>query len=321
MGVEYKDYYKILGVDRKASHDGIAKAYKKLAKKYHPDLNPGDQKAEENFKELNEAYEVLKDGEKRRLYDQLGPNWQHGQQFQSGPGFDNFQFNFGGNTFSGGSGAFSDFFETLFGGRGAGRSGGFGPDPFGNFSARQARGRDMEAECAISLEDALKGGSRQISLHTTAGPKTLNVTIPAGVREGARLRLSGQGSPPAGGNGQPGDLYLRIVFSQHPLFRLEGDNIVYDLSLLPWQAVLGTTMRVPTLEGEVELSVPAGTGSGRRMRLRGKGLGPAGQRGDAFVSISIRSPENLTPRQRELWRALADDAGQTNHATAQVVTG
>jgi len=316
MGVEYKDYYKILGVDRKAASDDIAKAFKKLARKYHPDLNPGDKKAEENFKELNEAYEVLKDGEKRRLYDQLGPNWQHGQQFQAGPGSENFQFNFSGGGFSDGSGAFSDFFETLFGGRAAGRGGGFGPNPFGGFSSRQTRGRDLEAECAISLEDALKGGSRQISLQTSDGPKTLNVAIPSGVREGARLRLAGQGSSPAGGNGQPGDLYLRIVFSPHPLFRLEGDNIVYDLSLLPWQAVLGAKMRVPTLEGEVELSVPAGTSSGRRMRLRGKGMGPAEQRGDAFVSISIRSPENLTPRQRKLWEALADDGKETDHATA-----
>jgi curved DNA-binding protein len=194
----------------------------------------------------------------------------------------------------------------LFGGR-AGRGGGFGPNPFGGFSVRQARGRDVEAECAISLEDALKGGNRQISLQTPDGPKTLNVAIPAGVREGARLRLAGQGGAPAGGDGQAGDLYLHIVFSPHPLFRLEGDNIVHDLSLLPWQAVLGATMRVPTLEGEVDLSVPAGTGSGRRMRLRGKGLGPAEQRGDEFVSISIRSPENLTPRQRKLWEALADD--------------
>jgi curved DNA-binding protein len=313
MGVEYKDYYKILGVDRKASHADIAKAFKKLARKYHPDLNPGDKKAEENFKELNEAYEVLKDEEKRRLYDQLGPNWQHGQQFQGGASSENFQFNFGGSGFSSGSGGFSDFFETLFGGR----SGGFGPDPFGGFSARQARGRDAEAECAISLEDALKGGSRQISLKTPDGPKTLNVTIPAGVREGARLRLAGQGSASMGGNNQPGDLYLRIVFSPHPLFRLEGDNIVYELSLLPWQAVLGAKMRVPTLEGEVELSVPAGTGSGRRMRLKGKGLGQAGKRGDEFVSISIRSPEKLTPRQRELWEALAGDDKEANHAAAQ----
>jgi curved DNA-binding protein len=324
MGVEYKDYYKILGIDRKASPAEIAKAFKKLARKYHPDLNQGDKKAEESFKELNEAHEVLKDAEKRRLYDQLGPDWQNGQQFQGGgQGFENFQFNFnqnGGGGFSGGSGGFSDFFDALFGGRG-GR--GFGPDPFGTFSTRQgsgrqtsarhARGRDVEAELAVSLEDALKGGSRQLNLQSPDGPKTLNVTIPAGVREGARLRLSGQGHPPSGAGGQPGDLYLRVTFTPHHLFRPEGDNIVYELALLPWQAVLGAKMRVPTLEGEVELSVPAGTGSGRRMRLRGKGLGPAGQRGDEFVSISIRSPKNLTARQRELWEALAEEGKEAKH--------
>jgi DnaJ-class molecular chaperone with C-terminal Zn finger domain len=305
MAVEYKDYYKILGVDRKASHDEISKAFKKLARKYHPDLNPGDKNAEDKFKELNEANEVLKDEEKRRLYDQLGPNWQNGQQFSGGgQGYDDFQFNFGGSDFDGSSG-FSDFFESVFGGRGGSR-GGFGPDPFGNFSTRQARGRDIEAELAVSLEDALKGGSRQITLQTQDGPKTLNVTIPAGVREGARLRLSGQGGSAPGG--QAGDLYLRINYQPHNQFSIEGDNLVYDLALMPWQAVLGDKVRVPTLEGFVELSVPAGTGSGRRMRLKGKGLGPAGKRGDELVSISIRSPEKLTDKQRELWEALAKES-------------
>ncbi len=302
MSVEYKDYYKILGVDRKASHDEISKAFKKLARKYHPDLNPGDKNAEDKFKELNEAYEVLKDEEKRRMYDQLGPDWQNGQQFQGGPGFENFQFNFGGDFGGGGSSGFSDFFETLFGGRGRGASG-FGPDPFGNFSGRQARGRDVEAELSISLEDALKGGSRQISLQTSDGPKTLNVTIPAGVREGARLRLSGQGGSAAGG--QPGDLYLRISFLPHALFRVEGDTIVYDLPLTPWQAALGDKVRVPTLEGTVELSIPPGTSSGRKMRLRGKGLGAAGNRGDEMVNISIKIPAKMTAEQKERWEALA----------------
>jgi curved DNA-binding protein len=314
MAVEYKDYYKILGVDRKASAQEISKAFKKSARKYHPDLNPGDRSAEEKFKELNEAYEVLKDDEKRRMYDQLGSNWQHGQQFQGAPGFENVRFNFGGREGFSGSGAFSDFFETLFGGRGGG---GFGPDPFGGFSARgqgrSARGRDVEAELSVTLEDALHGASRQCTLKTETGPKTLNVTIPPGVREGARLRLSGQGES---SGGQAGDLYLRVAFMPHPLFRLEGDNIVYELDLLPWQAVLGGKVRVPTLEGEVELSIPAGTGSGRRLRLRGRGLGKAGRRGDEFVSVSIRSPQRLTARQRELWNALAAEEKEDQHATA-----
>ena len=298
MGVEYKDYYKILGVARDASHDEISKAYKKLARKYHPDLNPGDTAAEEKFKELNEANEVLKDEEKRRMYDQLGPNWQNGQQFHGGQGFENFQFDFGG----GGTSGFSDFFEAVFGGRGRGANG-FGADPFGKFSGRSARGRDLETELSISLEDALKGGPRQITLQTAEGPKTLSVTIPTGVREGARLRLSGQGGKAPGG--QAGDLYLRIGFLSHPLFQVEGDDIIYELALAPWRAALGDTVRIPTLEGAVDMAIPAGTNGGRKLRLRGKGLGPAGKRGDEIVSISIHIPATMTEEQKKLWQLLA----------------
>ena len=207
MAVSYKDYYKLLGVERTASADEIAKAYKKLARKHHPDLNPGDKKAEENFKEINEAYEVLKDAEKRRLYDQLGPDWQHGQQFQGAPGFENAHFTFNGQSFDGAG--FSDFFESLFGQAGRGRQGGgFGPDPFGGFSSRPRRGRDVEAEISISLEDAVKGGRRAITLAGAQGGRTLEVNIPAGIREGAKLRLAGQGDSVPGG--ASGDLFLRI---------------------------------------------------------------------------------------------------------------
>lgn len=300
MGVEYKDYYQVLGVERSATKDVISKAYKKLAKQYHPDLNPGNTKTEEKFKEITEAYEVLKDDEKRKMYDQLGPNWQHGQQFQGDPGFENFSFSFGGESF-GGSG-FSDFFESLFGGGQRSRGANFG-----GFSSQQQRGRDVEAELPLSLEDVIRGGEHSFTLQTPEGPKTLKVTIPSGVREGAKLRLAGQGYAGPGG-GAKGDLYLRIRFLPHPKFHVEDTNITYNAHVMPWEAVLGTKIRIPTLEGNVELSVPAGTSSGRKMRLRGKGLGSSGDRGDLFVTIGIKSPSKLTDNQRKLWEELAADA-------------
>lgn len=304
MAVSYKDYYKLLGVERTTATEEIAKAYKKLARKFHPDLNPGDSKAEEKFKEINEAYEVLKDPEKRKMYDQLGPNWKDGQQFQGAPGFENMNFN--GQNF-GGAG-FSDFFETLFGqaARGQGGRGGFGPDPFGGFSARQRRGRDVEAELSVSLEDAIKGGRRTITLTMPQGDRTLEVNVPAGIREGGKLRLAGQGDTVPGGSA--GDLFLRIVYAPHPLFHVEGDSVLYDLPLSPWEAVLGTKARVTTLEGEIELNIPAGTGSGRKFRLRGKGLGSGAARGDQMVQVQIKVPTELSPREKELWDELAQES-------------
>ncbi|MEG2172875.1 MAG: J domain-containing protein [Desulfovibrionaceae bacterium] len=309
MAVSYKDYYKLLGVERSTSVEDIAKAYKKLARKHHPDLNPDDKGAEEKFKEINEAYEVLKDPEKRKLYDQLGPNWKEGQQFQGAPGFENMNFNFNGQNF-GGAG-FSDFFEAMFGqaargqGGGGGR-GGFGPDPFGGFSARQRRGRDVEADLPISLEDAFKGGRRTITLTMPQGDRTLEVNVPAGIREGGKLRLSGQGDSTPGGSA--GDLFLRIKYAPHAQFRTEGDTVHFDLQLSPWEAVLGAKARVPTLEGAIELNIPAGTSSGRKFRLRGKGLGSGASRGDQIVQVQITVPAELTKRERELWDALAAES-------------
>ncbi|MDR2893494.1 MAG: DnaJ domain-containing protein [Deltaproteobacteria bacterium] len=314
MAVEYKDYYKLLGVSRDASKDEISKAYKKLARKYHPDLNQGDAKAEEKFKDINEAHEVLKDQEKRRLYDQLGSNWQHGQNFQRPPGFEGFNFGgFGGGSFgqAGGAGfdasSFSDFFETLFGGAGgAGRGGqgqSFGPDPFGGFSQRARRGRDIEAELGLSLEEAYHGGRKTVNLNTGQGQRVLEVTIPAGVKEGARIRLSGQGDPGIGG--QAGDLYLKIKLLPHAKFSLEQNNLVHDLALAPWEAALGAKVRVPTLDGEVEINIPAGSSSGKKLRLRGKGLGSGAAKGDEFIRMSIRVPESLTDEEKELWERLA----------------
>ncbi len=296
MGVSYKDYYQLLGVKRDASAEEIAKAFKKLARKYHPDLNPDNAEAEDKFKEINEAYEVLKDADKRKRYDQLGHNWQHGQQFRGAPGFEG--FNFDPNSFNG-SGGFSDFFEVLFGQAGR-QQGGFGPDPFGSFSRKQRRGRDVEAEISISLQDALHGGKRTISV----SGRTLDVNIPAGVREGAKLRLSGQGDAAMGG-GVPGDLFLRIKFAAHADFQVDGNNILYNLPLMPWEGVLGASVRVPTLEGEIEMTIPAGTSSGRRFRLRGRGLGPSASRGDQMLTVMIQVPTELNDEERALWEQIA----------------
>lgn len=302
MAVSYQDYYKLLGVDRKASAEEISRAFKKLARKYHPDLNPGDKKAEEQFKEINEAYEVLKDPEKRKLYDQLGPDWQHGQQFAgNNQGFDNMHFNFNGQDFGGMGGSdFSDFFESIFGGRGGGAGG------FGGFSQqRPRRGRDVEAELPLTLQEVMKGGKRQVTLKMPDGPKTLEINVPAGVKAGAKLRLAGQGDPSPNG-GTPGDLFLRINYLPDARFKVDGDNLHCDVAVTPWQAVLGAKVAVPTLEGEVELSIPAGTSSGRKLRLRGKGIGSPSKRGDLLVRVMIDVPTTLTDEEKTLWEKLSE---------------
>jgi len=311
--LEYKDYYKLLGVAKGASQDDVSKAFKKLARKYHPDLNPNDPTAEGKFKELNEAYEVLKDPEKRKLYDSLGPNWKEGQNFQPPPGFENFQFRSGGF----GADGFSDFFETIFGGTGGfGGAGGFGGgrhggDPFGR--TMRSKGRDAEVRLTLTMEEAYRGGRKTLTLQEQVRgadgmphlqSKTLDVNIPAGVKDGAKIRLSGQGSPGMGG-GPAGDLLLQVTIAEHPLFRLEGVNVLYDLWLAPWEAVLGCAVRIPTLDAPVDMTIPAGVSSGQKLRLAGKGLGKGESQGDQFVRIVIRSPKTLTDRERELWNELS----------------
>lgn len=302
--MEYKDYYKLLGVGKDAGQDEIGKAFKKLARKYHPDLNPNNPEAESRFKEINEAYEVLKDPEKRKLYDSLGPNWKDGQNFQPPPGFENIRFSSGG---FGGEG-FSDFFETIFGG-------GFGGARFGGegFSRMRSRGRDAEVRLPLTLEEAYRGGRKTVTLQEQVRgadgmprmqQKTLEVNIPAGVKNGGKIRLSGQGSPGMGG-GQAGDLLLQVEIAEHPLFRLEGVNVLYDLRLAPWEAVLGTSARIPTLDSPVDMTIPPGVSSGQKLRLAGKGLGKGASQGDQFVRIIIRSPRDLSDRERELWTELS----------------
>lgn len=321
MSVEYKDYYQVLDVSRTASQEEIAKAYKKLARKYHPDLNQDNKEAaEEKFKEINEAYEVLRDEEKRRMYDQLGSNWQHGQQFQGAPGFEQYNFDFGqgGQTFSSGGSGFSDFFDLLFGGLGGGERSGaqrhFGADPFAGFAGfaggrgrHGTRGQDVEANVTITLEEAYRGGRKTVTVQGPGGQRTLDFSIPAGIREGARIRLSGQGEPGLG-EGKPGDLYLRVQFASHPQFKVDGNDIIYDLYLPPWQAALGMKVRVPTLDGEVDVNIQPGTSSDRKLRLRGRGLGggPNKNKGDQLIRVNIRMPEKMTEKQKQAWIELGN---------------
>jgi len=317
--MEYRDYYKLLGVSRSASKDDISKAFKKLARKYHPDLNPNNKEAEAKFKEINEAYEVLKDAKKRKLYDQFGSNWEHGQNFQPPPGYEN--MNFGGGGFSAGGAGFSDFFETIFGGGSAGGDfrGGFSQGGFhqtgfggGGFQQRPRRGADSEASYELTLEEAYRGGKKSITLQEqTAGPegiprmttKTLEVAVPSGIKDGQKIRLAGQGNPGLSG-GPKGDLYLKIRLMRHHMFKVADADIILDLPLAPWEAALGTTLRIPTLDGAVEMKIPPGIGSGKKLRIKGRGLGAGAKKGDQYVRIMIQVPERLTEEERDLLEKL-----------------
>jgi curved DNA-binding protein len=300
--MEFKDYYKTLGLKRDATADDIKRAYRKLARKYHPDVSK-EPDAEARFKEINEANEVLKDPEKRKAYDQFGANWKEGQDFRPPPGWQQHGFGAGGG-FAGG-GDFSDFFETLFGqGRaGGGQRGGF-----------RARGEDQLARISISLEDAFQGATHPINLNmpeqgpdgrVVSSARTLNVRIPKGVTEGQRIRLAGQGSPGFGG-GPAGDLYLEVGFQPHPHFHAEQRDIFLDLPITPWEAALGRTVTVPTLGGSVELRIPAGSQSGRKLRLKGRGL-PGSSPGDQYVVLKIVTPAAHTDEARAFYERMAEE--------------
>jgi curved DNA-binding protein len=297
MPVASQDYYEALGVPRDASADDIRRAYRNLARRLHPDVNkePG---AEDRFKAISEAYEVLRDPEKRARYDDFGANWRAGAQppgggraengFDAGSGFRDVRVDFG-------SGDFGDIFGDLFGGR-TGRAG------RGGFEGFSFRGGDQEAELELTLEEAAAGGRRQLSL---GDGREFEVEIPPGARDGQRIRLSGQGSPGAG-HGEPGDLFLRVRLKPHPRFRAQGRDLYVDLAVSPWEAALGADVSVPTLDGSARVKVPAGSSSGRRLRLRGQGLpGGGGSGGDLYAVVMIHVPKKLTRRQRELFEQLA----------------
>ncbi len=304
--MRYKDYYKILGVERTATQDEIKRAYRKLARKYHPDVSK-EPEAEERFKEINEAHEVLQDAEKRAAYDRLGANWKAGQDFTPPPGWDT-GFEFSGGF--GGGGDFSDFFENMFG-QGS---------PFGGVQGQRRRsgggfrmrGQDHRARIRISLEDAFHGSERAIHLETPQldaqgrvklRPHTLKIRIPAGIGSGQQIRLSGRGEPGSGG-GPAGDLYLEVEFEPHPLYTVEGRDIYLDLPITPWEAALGARVAVPTLGGAVDMKIPAGARSGQKLRLKGRGL-PGQPAGDQYAVLQIVTPPAETAKAKHFYEEMA----------------
>ncbi|MCP1673160.1 curved DNA-binding protein [Natronocella acetinitrilica] len=303
--MEFKDYYKVLGVPRDAPQEVIKKAYRRLARKFHPDVSK-ESDAEARFKEVSEAYEVLQDPEKRQAYDQLGANWKQGQDFRPPPGWE-WQ---GGGRGAGADAAFSEFFESLFG---------HGRDPFADFGGfRRAsaprKGQDQTVTTTITLEDAFHGATRNLRLQTrvTDGngqqrlePRQLRVRIPAGVTQGQQIRLSGQGQPGVGG-GARGDLYLEINIAPHKQYRLEGRDIHLDLPVTPWEAALGCKLQVPTLGGWIDMTVPAGAQNGKRFRLKGRGL-PGKPPGDQYVTLQLMTPPADTEKAKALYRRMRDE--------------
>jgi curved DNA-binding protein len=317
MAAQFRNYYETLGVSKTASADEIKSAFRKLARKHHPDLAKDKKAAEEKFKEINEAYEVLSDPEKRKKYDEYGSDWQHaGTGFPGsrgggrGPGGSG---GFGGGGFAGGDASefhfggtgYSDFFEQFFGTRrGRGFSGGGGGV---DFEETPQRGRDVEADILVTLDEVLQGATRQISFRKGNSPdiQTYTVKIPKGVREGQRIRLAGQGGT-GGASGQSGDLYLRVKLQQHPDYRFEGADIHRETDVPAWQAVLGGEITIPTPDGRVKLKIPAGTQNGRKFRIPGRGLPEkGGSRGDFYAVVEIAIPESITEEQKTLWEQLA----------------
>jgi curved DNA-binding protein len=338
MSVQYKDYYASLGVPRTASDADLKKAFRKLAREYHPDVAKDKKRAEEKFKEINEAYEVLGDPAKRKRYNELGANWKSGADFRpppgwggqpggrrsGGPGPADYEFNFGGT-------GFSDFFEQVFGGRrggGAGRADGYGGTDLAE------RGADIEGDIMVTLEEAMRGSLRSVNVRhavecetcggtgrrgqracvacegqgRTNKSETYQVKVPAGVMEGQRLRLAGRGEAGAHG-GTAGDLFLRVRLSRHPDFEVEEHNLIYEAALAPWEAVLGTNISVPTLDGRVNIKIPAGTQSGQKLRVRGRGLpARAGEKGDLIVVARVEVPAQITDAERELWTRLSQES-------------
>ncbi len=314
--MEFRDYYQIMGVKRDATQDEIKRAYRLLSRKYHPDVSK-EPDAEARFKEMAEAYEVLKDPEKRAAYDQLGANWKAGQEFRPPPDW-NAGFEFSGDgSDAGGPAGHSDFFESLFG-----RS--FRPDADGRRSFH-AQGEDHHARVLIDLEDACHGATRSISLRlpvvdakgrVTTRERILNLRIPKGIREGQHIRLAGQGGP-GFGEGKAGDLYLQVAFRPHPHFRAEGRDLYVELPLAPWEAALGATVRVPTPGGVVELKIPPNSAAGRKLRLNGRGI-PGNPPGDFYAMLQVALPQADTEAAKAVYRNMAEKMKFNPRATLGV---
>jgi curved DNA-binding protein len=310
--VKFRDYYEILAVPRDASQEDVRKAFRKLARKHHPDVAENKATAEEKFKEINEAYEVLCDPEKRKKYDSLGANWKHAGEFTPPPG--GTWGGFGGqdadDSYHFEGTGFSDFFENIFG-RG-GDHGGFTRrgKPAGAARTPQ-RGRDIESEILVTLDEVMKGSERELVVQPARGGqpgqrKTVTIRIPRGVGEGQMIRCAGLGGPGLAG-GPPGDLFLRVRIERHPDFRVDGHDLYFDLRLTPWEAVLGATVPVDTPHGSVKIKVPAGTEAGNEFRLSGKGLpiGKHGGFGNLFAVIRVVTPTTASDEEARHWQALA----------------
>lgn len=355
MAVEYRDYYQLLGVSRTASEEEIRKAFRKLARIYHPDVAKNKAQAEDKFKEINEAYEVLGDAEKRRKYDQLGANWKQGSEFTPPGGWQSFQGGRAGRGSRAGGGApggggfefrgtgFSDFFEELFGSMGGGGS--FGRSARaggqerrgGGGSAREEtgdKGEDVEGDILVTIEEASKGSIRAITLRRTlrcpacSGMGQINgnpcktcrgagqsekinnykVKIPPGIRDGQTLRVPGQGDEGSGG-GPAGDLMLRVRFASHPDYKVRDDDLYYDVEIAPWEAVLGSSVSIPTLDGSLNIKIPAGTQNGHKFRLKGRGLPiRKGGFGDLFAVAKVQVPEKVSDAEKKLWEQLGRES-------------
>ena len=297
--MEFKDYYAVLGVEAGAGEAEIKTAYRRLARKFHPDVSK-EAGAEERFKAVNEAYEVLRDAKKRAAYDQLRKRgYKPGEEFRPPPDFGQaygnqgntgeYSYDFGDE----GGGGFSDFFESLFGGRARAQRGGPSQQ-----AGQQPVGGDMRAKLMVPLEAVFTGDSQRIQIDG----RVLDVKIPAGVRPGQVIRLAGQGRP---GRGRAGDLLLEVDYRPHPQFEVDGLNVLYTMPLAPWEAALGATISVPTLGGAVDLKIPPNTDTGRKLRLRGRGLPGKPAAGDQIVEVEIRTPKATTDEQKELYRAMA----------------
>ena len=313
MSVHYKDYYQSLGVPRTASADELKKSYRKLAREFHPDVAKDKKKAEEKFKEINEAYEVLSDADKRKKYDELGANWKSGAEFRPPPGHGGQNFRggraAGGEEFHFGGTGFSDFFEQMFGARMRDGAGGGGFGQRGNFSPADIaeRGADIEGDIMVTLEEAARGSVRTVNVRHGDRNESHQVKIPPGISEGQQLRLAGRGESGSGG-GENGDLFLRVRFTKHPDFDVDGQNLIYELELAPWEAALGAEISVPTLDAKVNIKIPAGAPSGQKLRVRGRGLGKDGARGDLMVVTKIVVPEKISGGEKKLWEQLARES-------------
>lgn len=293
MGMKYKDYYEVLGVERDSSEAAIKKAYRKLARQYHPDVNK-ESGAQNRFQEISEAYEVLGDPEKRKRYDELGANWQQGQDFTPPPGWDNVHFEFAGGRRPGtgfsGHGGFSDFFESIFGDMMGGPS---------SFQSRPQRRTHDEVELTLTLEEAFRGGKKRISVYSAEGakPKTYDLKIQPGTRDGAKLRLRNQG--------QNGDLLIRIRIAPHPRFKIDGADLETTLLLAPHEAVLGGKVELQLLDGLVSLNIPSGTQPGKKLKLTGKGLKkPGGRYGDLYAVVRIKIPREPSEEEKRIYEQL-----------------